>query len=232
MAKEMQCPLCGKQIVKKFMGNEHDYVNLGEYSITCCAECGEKYNDFANTYRKMMEAKIYNFKYKRKQKMDDQTLSQLFLQFYKEAQKYLETMSVATYSRAFYCFDDNGHFAITESKLGSSNRDISAKDMLKSFKKSQQNDIIYFTKADIDRIEYCILSGAPLGIFKTAFPVMVRLNDHKVMTFKPCISKTAVIGKGIFKKRSADKQAYQQLVTFCQDIKASNIPIVRVKNFI
>lgn len=107
MAKEIQCPICGKKMVKRFMGNEHNYLNLGEHLITCCTECSETYNEFINIYQKTIDAKIYNIKYKNKQKMDEKAICQLFLQFYEEAQKYLKTMSVATYNRAFYCFDDN-----------------------------------------------------------------------------------------------------------------------------
>lgn len=104
--------------------------------------------------------------------------------------------------------------------------------MMKTPNKSKQNDIVYFTKDDITKIEYSLSLGDHTGLFSIAYPVMIRFNNHKVMSFKPCITKTAVIGKGIFKKGSVLKQIQQQLEIFCQDIKATNIPIVRVKKFI
>ena len=91
MAKEIQCPLCGKKIIKKFFGKEHGDLCLGEtFIFDCCRECCDKYKAFADKHGKTFSVKLKNLEDRTNQVLDSNERGQLFLQFYEEAQSPLK----------------------------------------------------------------------------------------------------------------------------------------------
>jgi hypothetical protein len=125
-------------------------------------------------------------------------------------------------------------FAVRETRTGFVNSDVSAKDMIKSLEAAGDVDSYLVSRNDIDRIEYRQVGiGEPLGLFNIAYSFEIRLNDEKVITYKPCITRTALLGKGfcgIYNKISARKQMEKLLKEFKEHI-GSDLPIVRVRKF-
>ena len=241
MAKEIQCPLCDKKIIKKFFGKEHGDLWLGEtFIFDCCRECCDKYKAFADKHGKTFSVKLKNLEDRTNQVLDSNERGQLFLQFYEEAQKYEATKTPATHIMPFYSCDNNGRFYVPEYRLNFLTQSGEIKDMIQNLENLETNIfnhlnnssiVSYFTKDDISKIEYCILSGVSDGLMRKVYPVVVRFNDEGVMTFKPCITKTVVYGTGISKKQSAEENVLKMLAEFCQHIGATDIPIVHVKDF-
>lgn len=132
----------------------------------------------------------------------------------------------------FVVNEENKCFAIREFELGS---DVTAGQMVKSLKKSEETGDVWFSKDDVTRLEYrTTFVGESLGLFSSAYSFEIRLNGEKVITYKPCITKAAFIGKGLFphsQKKKAKEQCRGLLVLLKETIGA-DLPVVEVKKFV
>ena len=87
-----------------------------------------------------------------------------------------------------------------------------------------------FTAADITRIEFRKNFEEHTGVMSSVVSYDIRLNDEKEMTYKPCITRYFVTGKGISPSHSAEKEMLRMLEGFQKKI-GTDIPVVKVKKF-
>ena len=136
---------------------------------------------------------------------------------------------MATHIGYFYLLDDDGNFSVREYGKGNENLDITAEDMVKSHLKVE-TDCHFFDKNDITKIEYAKNKmGSFDGLFHKIYSFAIRLNDETVMTYKPCVTRTATAGAGFAfgYQKSAEKKLIKELEEFKQAI-GSDLPIVKV----
>lgn len=203
MAKLIQCPFCGKEINASIRSDESEQLYVGDMV-----------------------------------KLTDVDLANMILTYLSEEDEYINKNGhkKLDYFRHFYCFNDEGYFTVREF-LNSTfiESDISARAMVASKVASEIVDTAPFTKDDITKLEYRFTSklGDPVGLVSFAFSVEIRLNDEKVLTYKPCITRLAVIGRGItpyFTRRSAEKKVKAALEDF-KRATGCTLPIVKVRKF-
>lgn len=236
MAKTTNCALCGKEMTSGFFTGNAQTLDMGISScnIVCCEECYEKYKKTAKRIRKRFSTKCEHLRKARKAKLSQKELGQMFFSYLKEEKECLEKCrgEVLDQVMNFFSFNDNGFFSVKEFGTGFSNQDISAGDMLKSIEKSQRDtDCLCFDKNDITKIEYAKIGiGDFNGLFQKIYSFAIRLNDEKVMTYKPTVTRALSYGSGFLfgYERSAEKRLRKTLNEFKKQI-GSELPIVKVR---
>lgn len=216
-----------------FQGDDF-VLDTGAGNITCCESCHDKYRDEMKRHKERFGTKIDNLKNASKRKLSEKELAEMYLLYTAEEQKQLAKCGAesADQYRIWFGCNDRRYFAMKELRVGAGNNDISAKQMLKTLDKTTQYDSLCFDKDDITKLEFRQAgSGSTLSLFSTAYSYEIRLNDEKILTYKPCITKTAVVGSGLFTKKSAEKQMYNLLEMF-QRAVGTDLPITKVKKFL
>lgn len=234
MAKTKTCAFCGKDVGGIF-SDDREYFNVGLSTITCCKACYKKYKDDLNIHKDRFEAKVTNIKKTTKSKLSHEDIAKMFVTYVNEAEEYNKKSQGKDVDmfHGFFCYDSNAnHFVCKEFAKGFINSDVDAKSMIKSME-SAQNEIYteFFDKNDITKIEYARTGiGDPLGLFSIAYSYNIRLNDEKVMTFKPCITRAATLGRGFIfgYKRSSEKQLMKIFAEF-KRVTGSDLPVVKVR---
>lgn len=110
--------------------------------------------------------------------------------------------------------------------------------MVKNIDKSQDQESCCFDKNDITRIEYkrdnlIGLKVSSWDFTHEYYTYTVRFNSESTLTYKPCITRTAVLGRGFLVfgfKKAAEQELIKQLMTLRNAI-GSDLPIVKVKKF-
>ncbi len=234
MAKIKNCAICDKEMAAGLFSGENEYIDVGCATLDCCEDCKNKYKLLAKKHKKRFEAKFINYKKTLKRKTTKQEIGKMFIAYCNEAKEYEDkTRDVElTMFSNFYCYNPNGngYFSVKEFSNDFAHSDITAKNMVKSMEKSLNDDLYIFDKNDITKIEYAKAGiGDPLGFFSMAFSYSIRLNDEKVLTYKPCITRTALLGNGFIfgYRRSAEKKLLAKLNEFKKTI-GSDLPIVKV----
>lgn len=234
MAKMTSCDFCGKEIKKGVFAGESFWIDVGnnmQGNLTCCEDCYNKYHPEEKAERKRFATKLENMKKSTKKRYSNKEIAKMFAEYIDEKYVILAKHGdeLPEYYSGGFVTNSNGCFYLTEFCKGYINSDVSATDMIKSLDKSQSADCCCFDKNDITKIEYARVGrGDILSFSKTAFSYEIRLNDESVMTYKPCITRTAVIGKGVFLTgRSAEQEIVNALTFFKMGI-GSDLPIKRI----
>lgn len=236
MAKIKNCAFCGKEIKSGIFSGENFVLNIGGFNVlNCCEKCYNHYSKLYKAHEKRFDLKLGNVKKSRKSKLSGEEIAKMLETYISEADKYIENSKdkyVDSFNR-FYCYNSNGekYFSTKEFGKGFVNSDVSAKDMVKSMEAVALDSDIFFDKDDITKIEYAKVGiGDPLSLFSVAHTFNIRLNDESVMTYKPCITRAALLGRGFGfgYRRSAEKKLIKLLNEFKETI-GSDLPIVKVK---
>ena len=236
VAKVSNCTLCGKEITTGFFSGDSNSLDVGllSYNITCCDECFANNKSVAKRIKKRFSTKCENLIKSKKVKLSQKELGEMYLSYLREEKEQEEKCEDEILYNVlnFFSFNDNGFFSVREYRNGFFDRDITGKDMVKSIEKSQADtQCCCFDKDDITRIEYAQLgSGDFNGPFQKIYSYAIRLNDEKVMTYKPCITRACAYGNGFMfgYKKSAEKRLLEILNEFKEQI-GSELPIVKVK---
>lgn len=236
MAKTTTCAFCGKELTTGFFKGDDFDLYVGYDRATCCESCHEQYQGEAKRVEKRLKIKLDNYKAATKtKKLSGEQLAQMLKTYLaEEAEQIARCGKIDTYTDLGYFVIDEQrkYFAIREFELGS---DITAGQMVKSLKKAEETGDVWFSKDDITRMEYrTTFVGESLGLFATAYSFEIRLNDEKVITYKPCITRAAFVGKGLFphnQKKKAKQQCEGMLVLLKETIGA-DIPVKEVKKFL
>lgn len=234
MAKTTNCVFCGKELKTGFFKGDDFFLDTGAGSITCCEACHDKYRDEMKRHKERFGTKVDNLKNASKRRLSEKELAEMYLQYTAEEQKQLAKCGTETADqyRIWFSFNDRRYFGMKELRVGAGNNDVSAKQMLKTLDKTTQYDSLCFDKDDVTKLEFRQAGiGSTLSLFATAYSYEIRLNDEKILTYKPCITKTMVVGKGLFTKKAAEKQMYTLLETFKREVGV-DLPIVKVKKFL
>ncbi len=236
MAKTIKCAFCGKELTKGFFSGTSETLYIGKtVSVHCCEDCYKRYEAYESDNKRRFEAKLTNWKRLHGvKKLDEQQLAALYAQYVagEDAQKAKTGDDVLGLFENFYCFNNKGQFSVREFANGFMDEDVRASKMIKSIKKSREVETYAFDKNDITKIEYAPNGmGEFLGFFSKAYSYSIRFNDESEMTYKPCVTRTAVLGRGIIgHRRSAEKHVVKELEAF-KKIIGSDLPIVKVKKF-
>lgn len=236
MAKTTKCAFCGKELTTGFWNGDAQSVYVGFEQAICCEECREKYEKAVKAAEKRLKIKIANYKTatKTKKLTSEQVAGMIKKYLAEEAEQIARCGKITRYTDLGYFVVDEERklFAIREFELGS---DLSAGQMIKSMKKSEDAGEVWFSAEDITRMEYrTTFVGESLGLFATAFSFEIRLNDEKVITYKPCISRAAFVGKGLFphsQKKKAKEQCRGMLLLLKETIGA-DVAVSEVKKFV
>ena len=234
MAKKTNCAFCGKEITKGFFKGNDKMLDCGSVLLTCCEDCYAKYESLENARKKRFGTKLDNLKNARKvKKLAEADVARMYEQYVKEEQMQKAKYNPENYSEraGIFKFDANGNFSVRECATGFVNEDVTPKAMIKSFEKSEKTGCTFFDKNDITCIQYAkVRNGTFTSIFSKAYSFMIRFNDEKEMTYKPCITKTVAVGHGfgIGYLKSAEANLVNQLEVF-KLFTGSDLPIVKVK---
>lgn len=231
----VNCDFCGKELKTSLFKGELKVLSIGKGSLSCCQECYDKYKDGEVTRENRFYTKLENYKKANKIKsISSKDIANMYKAYVDEETQQIIKLGGEIPNKAAGCFilSQNGAFSVREFSTKYSNEDVSAKAMLKSLNKAQSNtECCFFSKDDITKIEYAKSGmGAFIGLFSQAYSFNIRLNDEKVMTYKPCITRTAQVGRGfgLGYQKSAEKRLVDQLNMLKKAI-GSDLPIVKVK---
>lgn len=233
MAKTTNCAFCGKELTKGLFNGNAEKLEIGTtLGLTCCADCLAKYKAAAEEHRERFNTKLENFKKATRKKPTEREIAEMFMRYTDECKRNNPTdnLKILGNFSHFFHYGDNGEFGVKEFGLGFFKSDVSAKSMVESKIAASLLDLNVFTKDDITKIEYAKAGiGDPLGLFSIAYSFNIRLNDEFVLTYKPCITRAAFIGRGFGfgYYRSAQKKLVRELENF-KRIIGSDLPIVRV----
>lgn len=234
MAKTKVCVFCGKEYQDKLFGSsEGGLLQLGkgdtEIFLNCCNECNKKYEEKANQEGQRFSVKLANLKKATKTKPSESEIAKMFCAYLSEKTGYPDYTGEQGLPISFCFISPDGHFCMTEFCNSKSN--YSAKQHLKSFDNILTYDKNHmFSAKDVSRIEYCQVGKESSGLFSTVVIYDIRLNDEKVMTYKPCIGRFYVVGKGISQVKSAEKELLRLINVFKSKVGV-NLPITKVKKF-
>lgn len=236
MAKTTNCAFCGKELTTGFFKGDALDLYVGFDSATCCEHCYDQYQKDIKRIEKRLKVKIDNYKQATKtKKLDSRQVADLIRTYLAQEQEQIARCGkIDEYTDlGFFAIDEEkGLFAIREFELGS---DMSAHQMIKSLKKAEDVGEVWFSKDDITRLEYrTTFVGESLGLFATAYSFEIRLNDEKVITYKPAITRAAFVGKGLF-PHSQKKKAKLHCAEMLEVLKSaigSDLPVVEVKKFV
>lgn len=227
MAKTTTCAFCGKELTTGFFNGTANSLVLHTHSVTCCDDCCNHYDDKKTIKR--FELKLQNLLYRNRQKLTDQQVAAMFKAYVAEqADNNARFPGHANQQLGFARVAGN-LFSVREYSLDTIS--FTLKGMLKTLKTTTNTECGLFTAADITRIEYAPVGhGESLGLFSRAYAYDIRLNDQKIMTYRPCITRTVVKASGFCPRKSAEKAILAELEAF-KALIGSDLPIVRVKKF-
>ncbi len=237
MAKIKNCAFCGTEITTGLFNGTAEELEITQ-TVLCCPDCYRIFKSKLEEDQERIETKIKNFKRSGKVRLSDTDIATMVKKYFEETKEFEEKngQEILTDFYGFFNYNENGYFNVYEFSKGSFlENDGVCKDMVQSKIASETCDTLPFTKNDITKLEYKFASklGDSTGLFSQAHSFEIRLNDEKKFTYKPCITRYAVIGKGLFPflaKRNAEKQVVETLQFFKQ-ITGSELPIVKVKKF-
>lgn len=237
MAKVEKCVFCGAEVTTGLLKGNVEFFEIAGATLPCCPDCHKTVSEEIAESQARISAKIKNFKKSSKVKLSNADIATLIKKYQEEEKQYAEKTQCEEPELfcEFYCFNENGHFTVREFELYGSLDSNSAVAMSMDKQLSQICNSFLFTKDDITKIEYRFTSwhGDSTGLFSEAHSIEIRLNDEKKFTYKPCITRMAVVGKGLFPnfaKKNAEKQVIAALKKFKEAI-GSDLPIVKVKKF-
>ena len=234
MAKPIYCAFCGTELTRGWLSGDAETIKFNiDVSVDCCAECKSKYDKNSVLGHERFGAKICNYKKKNKLKLSEKEIATMFIQYLSEQEKQKEKTGgeIASEIQGFFCYNENGYFGVREFQQGFWNRDMNSKDMVKSMLKTADFSSYVFDKNDITKIQYRRKSfGDTKGPFKAVYSYDIILNDEKLFTYKPCLTRSAFVGSGLpfLWFLSADKKMKKEL-EFFRSIIGSDLPIEKVK---
>lgn len=236
MAKLTNCALCGKEITAGFFSGNNQTLDMAGSvkGIICCEECYDRYKQAAKRVKKRFSTKCETLSRARKVKLTQKELGQMFLQYLREEKQAADKCKGTEFEAVMngFTFGSNGFFSVKEYGTGFIDQDINTNEILKSTERARKDtDCFYFDKNDITCIEYAKIGiGDFNGLFRKVYSFAIRLNDEKVMTYKPTITRALSFGGGFLfgYGRSAEKRLLRTLDEFKKQI-GSDLPIVKVR---
>ena len=237
MAKTKICPICGKEYLDGFFKNDESgvlYLSEGSfkedsYAIHCCKACHERYKEAAEINGQRFAAKITNMKKARRCRLSDAQIAKLFVSYIEEAQNYTPYEGDDALPFTFCFTTPDGRFCVREAVRGmtylTGKQYVKALDKLLTFNKN-----FVFSKEDVSMLEYRVQEEVNSTLFSTVMSFEIRLNDDKNMTFKPCVTRFYVAGKGLFPKRAAKREMRRLMEVFKEKVGV-DAPITFVKKF-
>lgn len=238
MAKSTPCAFCSKEVTTGFFKGEDKLITLSTSSFVCCPECYEKYNKYVPGIRNRFVAKIENYEKSNKfglfKSIKDAEKKAFFMKYCEEAKEYerREANASEAMPNAFYSADMNGNVWITEASMSHIDSIDSSKNQLKDITRNLNDAVGPFNKSDISKLEFTIEKwGNNSSMFQVIYSYFVRLNDEKVITYKPCIAKGAALG-GF--QLGSKKRARKEIIASLERFKATlglDLPIVERKKF-
>lgn len=237
MAKVEKCVFCGAEVTTGMFKGTVEYFDIADASLPCCPNCHKTVSEEISESQDRISAKIKNLRNSSNIRLSNADIAALIKKYQEEEKQYAEKTE---YEKPklfgeFYCYNENGHFTVREFAQYGSLDSATKVSMALDKKLSLYCNSFLFTKDDITKIEYRFTSwhGDSAGLFSEAHSIEIRLNDEKKFTYKPCITRMSVIGKGLmpnFAKKNAEKQVIEALKKF-KAIIGSDLPIVKVKKF-
>ncbi len=235
MAKTVKCAFCGKELQKGLLSGNAQALVLGGYeTLDVCEDCKKHYESVEVQVSERFGAKLMNYKRTNKiKKINQAEIAKLYDQYVRDEAENVARYSAVefTFFKDFYCYENGGRFTVKEFANGFLGEDVGTGQMVKTIKKSKKEDTGVFTKDDITKIEYAVNgSGSFVGLFRKAYSFSIRLNDETVLQYKPCITRSTVLGYGFMfgYRGSAEKRMVKELEGFKKAI-GSDLPIVKVK---
>lgn len=232
MAKTAKCAFCGTEVTTGLFTGNAEELQLTQ-TIVCCESCYEKFSAAIAGKEYRIKNKIENMKRSAKIKLSGEEIAKLVKLYLDEEQQQREKVGSqkADHFTAFFGHDEAGHFCVREFQMSG----LLADDEGNSLEGKQFIDGVLFDKDDITRIEYrkATKVGHSTSLFSELHAFELRLNDEKVFTYKPCITKVVVGGKGLLPflaAKNAEKRFVEQLQQFKQVI-GTELPIVKVNKF-
>ena len=230
MAKTTNCAMCGKEIQKGFFSSESFALSVGGELVTVCEDCYNHYDPLEKVHKKRFTTKLNAMRYAAHTKPSKAEIAKLYQKYLQEAEQYApksEGAEAVYIIGGFAKVTEDGRFSVMEASNDLLGSDIGAGDMVKTLDASGKAEEIWFTKDDITKIEFAYNDrGDFLGFFNKAYSYTIRLNDEKVMTYRPAITRAAALGKGFFLgyRKNADKVMVENLEEFRRAI-GSTLPI-------
>ncbi len=235
MAKTIKCEICGREVTTGFFKGEAMRLEFADCEyIDCCPECYERYKAVEKAYRPMFTAKLANYTWQTRNKLNPQQKKAAYLSFIAGAQAKMAQIGAQTPTGQgkFYIYNENGVFGWSERRVDFLGSDISSKDKLKALKKNLECDAFLFTKEDVSCLRYRLGHNKPLGLFKEAYSVEICINPQEDLSFRPTFGKTVVVVSGLFgKKKKARREMQQWMELFRSHIGCTHLPIEEVKKF-
>ena len=237
MAKTKICPICGKEYESGFFKSASGGLAFGKigmneslHAFNCCASCSETYRDISNEEGERFAAKVTNLMRARKiRRLTEQQIATLFLKYVKQQREpaAFDINDFRALNVAHVLSD--GRFFIAEADTSST--EFTARSYRKAVKKMHAfNPRHIFSRDDISMLQYRRKDSNIVGLFTTIYTYEIRLNDEKNMTFKPCIAKIFVVGRGLFVGRNASRKMRRYMEEFRAAI-GSDLEITKVKKF-
>lgn len=234
MAKTTNCSFCNKELKKGFFSEEVCSLEVTDFrSIVCCGACHKKYRKVADNHKSRFNLKYETIKKTTRKKISEQELTHMFITYineYVEARDKQNGLDI--HFGPFFNYKDDGSFAVREFGKGLINEDVDVYQKAMSNVITNLTDTLFFTKDDITKIEYAKSGmGSFAGLFKKAYSFNIRLNDERVMTYKPAITRSAHLGSGFMfgYQKSAEKKLKKELELF-KALIGSDLPIVKVRS--
>ncbi len=232
MAKTAKCAFCGAEVTTGLFTGNAEELQLSQ-TVTCCESCHRKFSVAIAGKEYRIINKLENMKRSAKVKLSNEEIAKLVNKYLAEEtqQKEKAGNQELEHFTGFFAHNKFGFFTVREFQLSG----FLADDESSSITASQYVEGVPFDKNDITRIEYrkATKIGRSTGLFSELHTFEVRLNDEKVFTYKPCITRAVVEGKGLMPflaAKNAEKHFVEQLQQFKQII-GSELPIVKVSKF-
>ena len=232
MAKTTKCAFCGKEVTKGLFTGNAEELQLSQ-TIVCCKSCYDKFSAAIADKEYRIKNKIENMKRSAKVKLSGEEIAKLVNKYLAEETQQKEKAGNQELDRfsAFFAYNEAGFFTVREFQMSG----LLSDDESSSITETQFVDGVPFDKNDITRIEYrkATKVGHSTSLFSELHAFELRLNDEKVFTYKPCITKAVVGGKGLLPflaAKNAEKRFVEQLQQFKQVI-GTELPIVKVNKF-
>ena len=235
MAKNIQCVFCGKEMSRGFFSGDADSFDIAGKTLDCCSDCRAVYQKEAKRVGKRFVIKLENAKKAAKARLDGNAVAQMLRVYLAEEKEQIARCGCVAEKEdgGYFAFDPTyTRFAVREFSLGS---DVTAKQMIKSSKALTEVGEVWFDKSDVTKLEYrTTFVGESLGFFSSAYSFEIRLNDEKVLTYKPCITKAFFVGTGLF-PHSQKKKAKLQCAAVLGILKSTlgiDAEVREVKKFL
>lgn len=207
-------------------------LDLGDHLHSCCEDCYNHYNPMVKKHKKRFAIKLDSYRYATKSKPTAAEEIKMFAAYVAEANAYapkqLDAEAVTSVG-AFALITSDGRFTVTEASNSFLKSDVDFHDQIKTVTKALKAEPNWFTKDDITMIEYASNGmGVVADSNHQVYSYTIRLNDEKTLTYRPCITRSSVLGKGtVFNSRDdAEKNLLAELILF-KTLIGSDLPITR-----